>query len=131
MLVPAFRYQVFLIPAQFEDDDYRVFFISAYSRFAQHIICEVRSRGTYNYYTYIVNASQAYKRGYTYPRYAWILYAWYADEWWTQDTGTSCTSSQLAEFLDTVLATQIFAVPADENAMTDTGLVSVLYNILS
>ncbi|XP_064383155.1 gamma-aminobutyric acid type B receptor subunit 2-like [Halichondria panicea] len=90
----------------FEDDDYRVFFISAYSQYAQHIIC------------------QAYKRGYTYPRYAWILYAWYADEWWTQDAGTGCTSSQLAEFLEKVIAIQVFSVPADENAMTDTGLTA-------
>ncbi len=40
---------------QLEDDDYRVFFINAYSQFAQHIICEVRSRSTT-----IVNASHYY-----------------------------------------------------------------------
>ncbi len=68
---------------------------------------------------------QAYKRGYTYPKYAWILYAWYVDEWWTQDADIGCTSSQLAEFLEKVIVIQIFAVPSDENAMTDTGLVSV------
>ena len=33
--------------------------------------------------------------------------------------------SQLAKFLDKVIVIQIFAVPSDENAMTDTGLVSV------
>ncbi len=111
---------------QLEDDDYRVFFISAYSQFAQHIICEVRWRGISKcYHCECLSLIQAYKRGYTYPRYAWILYAWYAEEWWTQDADTGCTSSQLAEFLDKVITIQIFAVPTDENAMTDTGLVGV------
>ena len=77
-------------------------------------------------YHYTLNLTiQAYTRNYTYPRYAWILYAWYADEWWTEDAGTDCTSSQLAKFLENVIAIRIFAVPTDKNAMTDTGLVGV------
>ena len=69
---------------------------------------------------------QAYKRGYTYPRYAWIMHAWYDVNWWTlpSDVPLNCTYSQLAGFLEQALATQISAVTSNASAMTDTGLVS-------
>ena len=72
-------------------------------------------------------SSQAYMKGFTYPRYAWITYGWYQDEWWTAavtDNDVNCTDAELASFLDRVLAVQ--NIPAAENltAPTDTGLVS-------
>lgn len=71
---------------------------------------------------------QAYRRGYTYPRYVWLLYAWYAERWWTEEINpqtANCTDNQLAGFLERGIAMQIYPIAFDGNATTDTGLVGV------
>ena len=66
---------------------------------------------------------QAYRRNYTYPRYAWITYHWYPREWWTdQVTGNvqvNCTEKELQEFLDRVITLQSYPIEENENATTD------------
>ncbi|XP_064390840.1 gamma-aminobutyric acid type B receptor subunit 2-like [Halichondria panicea] len=91
----------------FEDKDYRVFFINTYSAIGKQIICE------------------AYLRGYTYPKYAWLTYGWYQDRWWTEEVYpelTNCTDNQLAEFLHRSIALQLLPNLNELNATTDTGL---------
>ena len=111
---------------QFEEEDYRVFLVNTYVEMAQHIICEVYIMYTLPYNIIETKTSkQAYLRGYTYPRYAWIVYAWYPEKWWTleSDVPLNCTGDQVARFLERALATQVYAVTSDVYAMTDTGLV--------
>ena len=48
------------------------------------------------------------------------------DNWWTQEENPSnitCTDSELDGLLHRALSILVFAVPSDENAMSDTGLV--------
>ncbi|XP_064390853.1 gamma-aminobutyric acid type B receptor subunit 2-like [Halichondria panicea] len=91
----------------FENEDYRVFFVNAYSTTGKQIIC------------------QAYLRGYTYPKYAWLTYGWYQDRWWTEEVNpepTNCTDDQLAEALHRSIALQLLPNLNKLNSTTDTGL---------
>ncbi len=47
---------------------------------------------------------QAYKKGFAYPRYAWITHGRYNDEWWIEDPSTDCLDDELADILHRTLA---------------------------
>ncbi len=119
---------------QFEEDDYRVFFINTYSIIGRQIICQVSfsnmhgSHKTHGLQLLIaMHTLQAYLRGYTHPKYVWVTYGWYQDRWWTEEVNpepTNCTDHQLAEVLHRSLALQLIPDLNELNATTDTGLVS-------
>ncbi|XP_064391124.1 gamma-aminobutyric acid type B receptor subunit 2-like [Halichondria panicea] len=91
----------------FEDEDYRVFFLNTYSAIGRQIICE------------------AYLKGYTYPKYAWLTYGWYQNRWWTEEVNpepTNCTDNQLAEALHRSSALQLLPNLNKLNSTTDTRL---------
>ena len=69
---------------------------------------------------------QAFKRGHTYSRYAWIAYDWYPPKWWSSeisDVIVNCSDSEIAKFLQ-VISFRRYPVPDDVNAATDSGVVS-------
>ncbi|KAL5471263.1 hypothetical protein EMCRGX_G029359 [Ephydatia muelleri] len=90
-------------------DDYRIFYLNCYSGPARKIICE------------------ASKRGYMYPKYAWILPDWYIDQWWMAavDGGSvNCTDTELETFLERTLILQRYLSPDANTALTDAGIES-------
>ena len=71
---------------------------------------------------------QAYKRGYWYPRYHFILFGWYSQEWW-KATASECTAAHLELTLQhslTVDALPDAQLLGDEWKATDLGIVSVI-----
>ena len=73
---------------------------------------------------------QAYKRGYVYPHYAWILFGWYEEKWWTAEVAgerlDDCTDQQLEDFLQNSQAFLIDLLPEpdDYDLTTVAGFVS-------
>ena len=67
---------------------------------------------------------QAYKRGMTYPRYAFITYGWYRNHWWVSQGDINCTVQEMEKVLNHSLA--VFAYPRIQNSMevVDAGIVS-------
>jgi len=71
---------------------------------------------------------QAYKRGYRYPRYLFILFGWYSPEWW-KTTASECTAAHLELALQhslTVDALPDARLLGDDWKATDLGIVSVV-----
>eukprot|EP00731_Ephydatia_muelleri_P020684 Em0013g411a len=69
----------------------------------------------------------ASKRGYMYPKYAWILPDWYIDQWWMAavDGGSvNCTDTELETFLERTLILQRYLSPDANTALTDAGIES-------
>ena len=76
------------------------------------------------------NFIQASKRGYTYPRYAWIVFDWYPQKWWTQEVTNNkvnCTDEELERFMERVLSLREDPEPDFSGKATDAGIVSVVY----
>ena len=72
---------------------------------------------------------QAYKRGYWYPRYHFLLLGWYSPEWW-KDVQSNCTVAQLELALQHSLTVDLLPdarVLGDDWEATDLGIVSMLY----
>ena len=70
---------------------------------------------------------QAHKKGFTYPRYAWIAFDWYPQRWWTRavfQDDIDCTDDELAAFLDKTITLRRHPTQEDVNATTTTGIVS-------
>jgi gamma-aminobutyric acid type B receptor len=83
--------------------DSHIFFINTYEKAGGEILCEF------------------YRQGYSYPSYGFITYNWYQERWWEKQT-FSCTSQQLQNQLNRVVAIDQFPQASDMNAPTISGL---------
>ena len=73
---------------------------------------------------------QAHHKGLSYPQYVWITHGWYPEQWWNisqevygNQTDT-CSSEEVAAFLNGVIAIQPFPTADDRYAQTESGMVS-------
>lgn len=74
----------------------------------------------------ITHFIQAYKLGYTYPRYTFLTIAWYAQRWWTLEPEKyGCTAMEFEEVLEYSLSLLHlpYAKFLDQERETDTELV--------
>lgn len=73
--------------------------------------------------------SQAYHRGYRYPRYLFLTYRWYSNNWWlmeTENENLTCSQQERQVVLPSMLAFLHYPYLEFEglNVVTDTGIVS-------
>ena len=70
----------------------------------------------------------ASKRGFTYPKYVWIMRDVYDDNWWTNAVDknvVNCTDTELETFLDKMILFRSFPLPENDTVITDAGIVSL------
>ena len=73
---------------------------------------------------HVLQQSQAYKQGYTYPRYLFFTISWYSERWWFNDIEKyGCTGQQMEEVLQYSMTLLIlpYARYRDRSLRTDTG----------
>ena len=75
---------------------------------------------------------QAYRSNMTYPRYMFLTYGWYEDRWFAEEMqGDDCTSAQRESVLQHTLAILQGEFLTNLSAITDTGIVSLVYSLTS
>ena len=73
---------------------------------------------------------QAYHKDLRYPQYVWITHGWYPEQWWNisqeiyGNQSQTCSSEEVAEFLNGVIAIQSFPTADDRYVQTKSGMVS-------
>ena len=68
-----------------------------------------------------------------YPFYTWILYGWYGSDWWRKasDNDTDmCSDSAVMSVLERAISIRLYPALFDEDAVSDTGIVSVIILLL-
>lgn len=71
-----------------------------------------------------VLCTQAYRQGYSYPRYLFFTISWYAEEWWTKGVEEyGCTAEEMERVLKYSMTLLIlpYARYVDNSTQTDTG----------
>ena len=126
----------------FQAKDVRIFFLNMNLGRAVAIMCKVLhclhgwkgcevilliSSMIFYHNTLII---QAYHKGLSYPQYVWITHGWYPEQWWNisqeiygNQTDT-CSSEEVAAFLNGVIAIQPFPTADDRYVQTKSGMVS-------
>ena len=75
---------------------------------------------------------QAYNLNMTYPRYMFLTYGWYEDRWFAEEMQEdNCTSAQRESVLQHTLAVLQDEFLTNLSAITDTGIVSLVYSLMS
>ena len=71
---------------------------------------------------------QAYKRGFRYPQYVYIMYGWYRNQWWYPVSGenVTCNNSQMEQVLERSLTVTQYPQIMNRSEVTDTGEVRTL-----
>ena len=76
--------------------------------------------------------AQAYRLNMTYPRYMFLTYGWYEERWFAEEMqGDNCTSAQRESVLQHTLAVRQDKFLTNLSAITDTGIVSLVYSLTS
>ena len=85
----------------------------------------------HDYYYSMLKAS---KRGFTYPKYVWIMRDDFVDYWWTNAVDKSvvnCSDDELELFLDKALSFRLFPLLENDTVITDAGIVSKMLTVTS
>ena len=72
---------------------------------------------------------QAFQKGFTYPKYVWIMRDSFIDNWWTAavDKGdVNCTDEELGMFLDKAISFRGYPLPENYTSITDAGIVRTI-----
>ena len=73
---------------------------------------------------------QAYHKDLRYPQYVWITHGWYPEQWWDisqeiyGNQTETCSSEEVAEFLNGIIAIQPFPTADDRYVQTKSGMAS-------